>query len=66
MGNYWKAISEDDLVRAEVDLLKRGGLMPEDFKLMNIRVSNLELEDDESVPQIHEEYLHCVEILNRS
>lgn len=64
MGNYWKGISEDDLVRAEVDLLKRGGLKSKDFRLMNIRVSDTVDYDNETVPSIHEEYIHCVEILN--
>ena len=62
MGNYWKGISDDDLVRAEVSLLKRAGLKTEDFNLMNIK-----LEDslDDNV-QIHQNYIHCVEILNKS
>lgn len=35
MGNYWKGISDDDLQQAEIQLLKRAGLAPEDYTIHN-------------------------------
>jgi cardiolipin-specific phospholipase len=52
MGNTWKGISEDDLLLAEANLLKRAGLKPEDYKSYNTYLDEVE----------NENYIHCVEI----
>ena len=56
MGNFWKGISDDSLTQAEVSLLTRAGLKPEEYKMHNIIVDDLN----------QEHYLHCVEIPNPS
>ena len=33
MGNYWKGISDDELVQAEVNLLKRAGFKEGQYTL---------------------------------
>jgi cardiolipin-specific phospholipase len=64
MGNYWKGISDDDLSRAEVNLLMRAGLQPEDFTVHNVRLGDDAA--DGSLPPLTEtdSFIHCIEVQN--
>lgn len=60
MGNYWKGISDDELIRAEVNLLKRGGLKDLDFTIHDTVLDDI----DRLELQTTDNYIHWVEILN--
>ena len=38
MGNTWKGISDEDLLEAEVNLLARAGLKPQEYSIHNTQV----------------------------
>ena len=63
MGNYWKGISDEDLIRAEKSLLLRAGLDSQDFQIHDLVLHDDNNEGDQ--PQQHqptENYIHYTEI----
>lgn len=60
MGNFWKGISDDDLLRSELALLRRAGFTQDEFTLRNVRLGGID--DDDSPPQMEDSYVHHVEI----